>query len=64
MMQFFCCIFLIFLGDTINLYLGHNLENIVYLELLRRGNQVDIGKADNTEIDFDDAYSIGTFLFR
>jgi predicted AAA+ superfamily ATPase len=41
-----------FLGDTINLDLGHNLENIVYLELLRRGNQVDIGKAGDTEIDF------------
>ncbi|MDR1950728.1 MAG: ATP-binding protein [Bacteroidales bacterium] len=31
---------------------GHNLENIVYLELLRRGNTVNIGKADNSEIDF------------
>ena len=31
---------------------GHNLENIVFLELLRRGNRVNIGKADNTEIDF------------
>ncbi|MDR2907357.1 MAG: ATP-binding protein [Bacteroidales bacterium] len=31
---------------------GHNLENIVYLELLRRGYAVNIGKADNTEIDF------------
>ncbi|MCL2414875.1 MAG: ATP-binding protein [Bacteroidales bacterium] len=31
---------------------GHNLENIVFLELLRRGNTVNIGKADNTEIDF------------
>ena len=41
-----------FLGDKINLDLGHNLENVVYLELLRRGNQVSIGKADNTEIDF------------
>ena len=41
-----------FLGDKINLDLGHNLENIVYLELLRRGNQVNIGKADSTEIDF------------
>jgi len=30
----------------------HNLENIVFLELLRRGNTVNIGKADNTEIDF------------
>lgn len=41
-----------FLGDKINLDLGHNLENVVYLELLRRGYQVNIGKADNTEIDF------------
>ena len=31
---------------------GHNLENIVFLELLRRGNTVTIGKADNMEIDF------------
>jgi len=31
---------------------GHNLENIVFLELLRRGNQINIGKADKTEIDF------------
>jgi predicted AAA+ superfamily ATPase len=41
-----------FLGDKINQDLGHNLENIVYLELLRRGNKIHIGKADNTEIDF------------
>ncbi|MDR2773426.1 MAG: ATP-binding protein [Tannerella sp.] len=41
-----------FLGDKINLDLGHNLENVVYLELVRRGYRVNIGKADNTEIDF------------
>lgn len=41
-----------FLEDKVNLDLGHNLENIVYLELLRRGNQINIGKADNTEVDF------------
>ncbi|MDR1591920.1 MAG: hypothetical protein LBS16_03425 [Prevotellaceae bacterium] len=32
--------------------MGHNLENIVFLELLRRGCRVNIGKADTTEIDF------------
>ena len=31
---------------------GHILENIVYLELLRRGYQVSIGKVDNLEVDF------------
>ena len=31
---------------------GHVLENIVYLELLRRGYDVAIGKIDNLEIDF------------
>lgn len=31
---------------------GHAIENVVYLELLRRGYDVAIGKIDNAEIDF------------
>ncbi len=31
---------------------GHILENIVYLELLRRGNKIWTGKARNSEVDF------------
>lgn len=31
---------------------GHAIENVVYLELLRRGYDVSIGKVDNLEVDF------------
>ncbi|MCL2859777.1 MAG: ATP-binding protein [Oscillospiraceae bacterium] len=35
-----------------NLDVGHQIENIVFLELLRRGYRVNIGKVDDLEIDF------------
>ena len=38
-------------GDRVE-DLGHILENIVYLELLRRGYQVYVGMVDNLEVDF------------
>lgn len=37
---------------TSNRDLGRILENVVYLELIRRGYKVYIGKVDNFEIDF------------
>ncbi len=39
-------------GGTAATDAGHILENIVYLELLRRGYKVKIGKAGDKEIDF------------
>ena len=35
-----------------NANIGYNIENIVYLELLRRGNIVNVGKVNDLEVDF------------
>ena len=35
-----------------NANIGYNIENIVYLELLRRGNIVNVGKMNDSEVDF------------
>ena len=40
------------LGQSSGRDMGHILENIVYLELLRRGYEVYIGKYDDLEVDF------------
>jgi predicted AAA+ superfamily ATPase len=40
------------LGKSLNTDRGHLLENIVYLELIRKNNQVWVGKVDNLEVDF------------
>ncbi len=40
------------LGKELSTDTGHLLENVIYLELKRRNNQVWIGKADNLEVDF------------
>ena len=40
------------LGRDLQSDKGHLLENVVYLELLRRKNQVWVGKIGNAEVDF------------
>lgn len=43
---------------------GHILENVVYLELLRRGYNVSIGKVDDMEVDFVAENSNGITYFQ
>jgi len=40
------------LGKEFSADVGHLLENVIFLELQRRNEQVWIGKADNLEVDF------------
>ena len=40
------------LGKKADSDMGHILENIVYIELLRRGYRVYVGKVDDLEVDF------------
>ena len=44
--------------------IGHVLENVVYLELLRRGNKVTIGKLAEREIDFVAQDTDGTTYYQ
>ena len=43
---------------------GHILENIIYLELMRRGYDVYVGKVDEFEVDFVAENSKGTNYFQ
>lgn len=40
------------LGSRAGVDIGHTLENVVYLELLRRNNVVRIGRVGDKEVDF------------
>lgn len=43
---------------------GHILENVIYLELLRRGFKVYVGKVENEEVDFVAMNSRGTVYYQ
>lgn len=52
------------LGQKAGRDMGHILENIVYLELLRRGYKVYIGKVDELEVDFVAQNSENTIYYQ
>lgn len=43
---------------------GHILENVIYLELRRRGYDVYVGKVDGFEVDFVAQNSRGTVYYQ
>ena len=44
--------------------MGHRLENVVYLELLRRHRSVHVGKIDSGEVDFHASGSDGDAYYQ
>ncbi len=52
------------LGQKAGRDMGHILENVVYLELLRRGYKVYIGKLDDLEVDFVAQNSENTIYYQ
>ena len=52
------------LGQSSGKDMGHILENVVYLELLRRGYEVYIGKYDDLEVDFVAKNSKNTIYYQ
>jgi predicted AAA+ superfamily ATPase len=53
----------ILLGKNVFQDIGHILENVVYLELLRRGNNVWIGKYGDSEVDFVTRSELGELAY-
>ncbi|MEA4890025.1 MAG: ATP-binding protein [Clostridiaceae bacterium] len=49
---------------TKNAGIGHILENVIYLELIRRGYKVYVGKVENEEVDFVAINSKGTIYYQ
>ncbi len=52
------------LGQKAGRDMGHIIENVVYLELLRRGYKVYIGKIDDLEVDFVAQNSKNTIYYQ